>query len=162
MERINWEMEIEKIVKLFKETKKGETVTHEQISRKIRLDSADTEYLYVVSRARQELIQSGIITKSIMGAGYKILNDNEVAKYVYDKYLIASMKKQESALEIIKYVDTNNLNKEELDQLNKLQNLIVNVNTYSANEIVKAQLQLEQAEMKYLEGKKVKRFINFN
>lgn len=150
MERKNWESMINDIVKDFMSLEKGEILKHEFLERRYGIERTSSEYLYVVSRARQELIRAGIITKTIMYLGYKILNENEIADYVYDKFLMSSMKKQESALEIIKYVDKDKLNHDELMQLKGLEKLILNVNSYSINEIVKSQLQLGKAQAKLL------------
>lgn len=148
----NWDKEIRSVVNLFKKYQKGETVTHEVIEMILGIDRNVSEYLYITSKARQELIQAGIITKSILYQGYKILHSNEVASFLYDKYLMASLKKQESALNIIKYVDTNELTHAELKELDVLNSLIGNVNRYSTGEVVKAQLLLDKAKTMALGG----------
>lgn len=148
----NWDKQIKSVVNLFKKHNKGETITHEIIEMLLGIDRNSSEYLYITSRARQELIQVGIITKSILYQGYKILKSNEVAGFLYEKYLMASLKKQESALNIIKYVDTTELTNAEIKELDILNNLIGNVNRYSTGEVVKAQLLLDKAKTMALGG----------
>ena len=82
----------------------------------------------------------------------KYIKSNEVAGFLYEKYLMAYLKKQESALNIIKYVDTTELTNAEIKELDILNNLIGNVNRYSTGEVVKAQLLLDKAKTMALGG----------
>lgn len=151
MERRNWENKIEKLVSYFSTRKEGEVISYTTIEKILGLYQQTPEFIYIVSRTRAKLIENSIITKAIMFEGIKILESSEVAGYIYEKYLVTSLRKQETALEILKYLDKTKFNNEELKELKELQNLILNINTYSTDEVIKSQLQLSKAKTLALE-----------
>ena len=151
MERRNWENKIEKLVAYFSTRKEGEVISYNTIEEILKLYQQSPEFIYIVSRARAKLMENSIITKAIMFEGIKILKSDEIASYIYEKYLVTSLRKQETALEILKYLDKTKFNNEELKELKELQNLILNINTYSTDEVIKSQLQLSKAKTLALE-----------
>lgn len=151
MERRNWENKIEKLVSYFSTRKEGEVISYNTIEEILKLYQQSPEFIYIVSRARAKLMENSIITKAIMFEGIKILKSDEIASYIYEKYLVTSLRKQEIALEMLKYLDKTKFNSNELKELKELQNLILNINTYSTDEVIKSQLQLSKAKTLALE-----------
>ena len=102
----NWENYIEKTKKLFLSRPENEIVTHEMIEMNIGVSREHSVYLYILKRAKDMLLDMGIVIKSVPGKGYIKLPTNEMPQYVYDKYIVGNIQRYTKANSILNYVST--------------------------------------------------------
>lgn len=152
MERRNWENKTKQLINLFVCKNEGEIISYSVIEELLKINQYEPEFDYIISKARTELVKNSIITKAIMFEGIKILKSNEVAEYIYDKYLVSSLRKQEAAIEILKYIDESKFSKEDIENLKNLGKLIQKINNNSVEEVIKSQLRLNQAKTIQIKG----------
>ena len=61
----SWENYIEKAKKLFLSKAENEIITHKVIETRIGIDKEQSSYLYVVKKAKDMLLDMGIVIKSV-------------------------------------------------------------------------------------------------
>lgn len=146
MERRSWENKTKQLINVLNSTEEGRIISYSVIEQLLGISQYEPEFNYIVSRARAEIIKNSVITKAIMYEGIKVLKSNEIAEYIYEKYLVSSLRKQETAIEILKYIDESKLKKEDVENLKSLGKLLQKINNNSVEEVIKSQLQLNKAK----------------
>lgn len=80
---------------------------------------------------KKELIQYGIVLKSIRNVGYYILKPNQISSYTYRTYIRKPLKAFERASYILENTDKNKLNTIEIEEYNlttELNDRLINTN----------------------------------
>lgn len=123
----NWKRNIEKVEKLFFSAQENTLIPHSKIQMASGLKMEQSAYLYVIKMAREALLNSGIVIKSVPGEGYIKLESKDIPKYIYSKYIVSSLEKYSKADQILGFVesDDDDVMKQVL-ALKKLSNTLKN------------------------------------
>lgn len=144
-------MEIIKEVEKYVESKcKGDFIEHEEIEKICGFSCETAKYTYLMARVKDELINKGIVLRSLVGYGYKILLENEIAEEVYDRYIISAKRKMEVATKILSNTNTDLLDAQELREFDAINLSVSSIRQNVATEIANINYTLRQRKMKLL------------
>lgn len=115
MERdfINYNEAAERVVKEILKLKKGDYIAHKTIAAIAEIEYYTTAYVYLIHKVKDKLIDKGIVLKTMLGYGYKLLNTNEIADEIQEKYIKLAQRKINKAKLIMQNTDTSELNTNE-------------------------------------------------
>lgn len=131
---------VQKIVELILKKKKGDTLKFEELNLIINEDLKDeygkNRFKKIMNRAKNKLIEYGILIRGINGIGYYILKTNQMSSYTYRNYMIKPIKQMEKGKRILDNLNKKELNNEETkkyDLTKTLNDNLVNTNKAQIN-----------------------------
>jgi hypothetical protein len=148
--RNNWDTQIQKIVSIISKMPYGTEVKYEQLEKLIHVDRHDMAFQYIMSRVRFDLIEIGVMIKTIQNVGYKILHPREVASEVLKRYGNSALEKLTIGKRILKHTDTTVLSMKELHELEICENLFDDLLEDSSQKIKDTQVMLYNIKRKEL------------
>lgn len=129
-----------KIVELILTKKKGDTLKFEELNSIIKENLKDeygkNKFRKIMQKAKNQLINYGILIKGINGVGYYILKTNQMSSYTYRNYMIKPIKQIQKGKTILDNLNKKELNNEETkkyDLTKKLNDNLVNTNKNQIN-----------------------------
>lgn len=129
-----------KIVELILTKKKGDTLKFEELNSIIKENLKDehgkNKFRKIMQKAKNQLINYGILIKGINGVGYYILKTNQMSSYTYRNYMIKPIKQIQKGKTILDNLNKKELNNEETkkyDLTKKLNDNLVNINKDQIN-----------------------------
>lgn len=142
----NWKGNIEKVEKLFLSFEENVLIPHSKIEMASGLKTDQSAYLYVIKQARDSLLNSGIVIKSVPGEGYMKLESKDVPKYIYAKYIVSSLDRYSKAEQILDFVQSDDENTKV--QISALKNLSSTLRNNTIETMKSSQFYLETARAK--------------
>ena len=113
--------EVDNIVNLFKLKHQGNIITYKELQEYTHYNFSD--YIdfdrfkkNTMAKAKNKLIEEGIIIKAIPNEGYYILKSNQIQSYTYRTYIRRPLKQFQKAEKILNNTIVNSLNAEELQK----------------------------------------------
>ena len=103
---VNYNEAVDKLIKDVLKRNKGEYISHDTIGEITGIEYYTSCYPYMISKAKDKLIDEGILLKTMLGYGYKILSASEIADEVQEKFIKSIQRKMDKATRIMKNTDT--------------------------------------------------------
>lgn len=144
----SWENYIERAKKLFLSKPENEVISHGLIEMCIGISKENSAYLYVIKKAKDMLLDMGVVIKSVPGTGYIKLSANEIPQYVYDKYIVSNIQRYSKANKILSYVATDD--KKVNSQIKSLKGLATELRENAIETMRTSQFTLEMMKAKEL------------
>lgn len=115
--------EFENIITYFRTKNQGEQVSYDELQVFTHYNLKDPLEFYhfktnTMRRAKEGLVDYGIIIKAIPEVGYYILKSNQIQSYTYRTYIKRPLKQLDKAKRILDNTDTNSLGHDELQKHN--------------------------------------------
>lgn len=110
---VNYNEAVDKLIKDVLKRNKGEYISHDTIGEITGIEYYTSCYPYMISKAKDRLIDEGILLKTMLGYGYKILSASEIADEVQEKFIKSIQRKMDKATRIMKNTNINELKSKE-------------------------------------------------
>lgn len=118
---------VQKIIELILTKKKGDTLKFDELNLIINEDLKDEygkiRFRKIMSRAKNKLIEYGILIRGINGIGYYVLKTNQMSSYTYRNYIVKPIKQIEKGKKILDNLNKKELNNEETEKYNLTKKL---------------------------------------
>lgn len=117
---------IQEIVEYILSKNYGETLSHEDLARRLRYvindEKEKKKYLSTMARVKKILIQYGYVLKGIGGIGFYILKPSQISKHCFRTYIKSASRLYDKSAYVLDKTDKTNLDS---DRKEEIQNMII-------------------------------------